>query len=111
MKPDINAVEVHLHLSHKWHPVNGALVGTGLPMAEMGLLNKYALTNVKTVKHSFPIQMIKGEIRLVGQLSIQISERLLVNPCRLQNTLGGSSSLANKKPSKRAWFPNPLNTR
>jgi len=76
-------------------------------MAEMGLLNKYALTNLKTVKHSFPRQMI----RLVGRLSIQISERLLVNPCRLQNTLEGSSSLANMEPSKRAWFPNPGNIR
>jgi len=29
VKPDINHVEVHPHLSHKWHPVDGVLVGAG----------------------------------------------------------------------------------
>jgi hypothetical protein len=29
VKLDINSVEVHPQLSHKEHPINGALVGTG----------------------------------------------------------------------------------
>jgi hypothetical protein len=33
MKPNINSVEVHPHLSNSGHPVDGALVGAGFTVA------------------------------------------------------------------------------
>jgi hypothetical protein len=32
VKQNINSVEVHLHLSNNWHPVDGALVGAGFTL-------------------------------------------------------------------------------